>query len=145
HEAGIVDRARLLLEVAEPLRRQRLETRTLLGEHGQYLTLLATVDPRCRPALLPVLEPGVLRLDRLEPLAVERGTLRVLDRALHRALAVRIADPTGIGDDAVVREHRGVNDVELRLVEIGADDALLQVVEDDVSHGAAERPERLFV
>src|SRR5690606_10430800 len=120
-------------------------TRTLLGEHGQYLTLLATVDPRCRPALLPVLEPGVLRLDRLELLALERGALRMLDRALDRALAVRVADPARVGDDAVVREHRRVHGVELRLIEIRANDALLEVVEDNVCHGAAECPEGLFM
>src|SRR5690606_17987022 len=118
-----VDGARLLLEVPEPLCRQRLQVRSLLGEHGQYLALLAAVDPRRRPALLPACEPLVLCLDRLELLAFERRALRVLDRALDRALAVRIADPTRVGDDAVVREHRGVHGVELRLVEIGTDDA----------------------
>ena len=106
--------------------------RLFLAEHLQHLALLAAVDAQRRPALLPVREPGVLRLDRLEAAPLQRRALGVLDRVLDRALAIGIPDAAGIGHHAVVREHRGVDRVQFRLVEVRADHAFLEVVEHDV-------------
>ena len=102
HEPGIIDGALALLEEAEARGGQRLEVRPLLAEHLEHLALLAAVDARRRPALLPVREPRVLRLDGLEAPALERRGLGMLDRVLDGPLAVRVPDAAGIGYHAVV-------------------------------------------
>jgi hypothetical protein len=55
-------------------------------EQLQHLALLAAVDARRRPAFLPAREEDVLLVDRFEAATLERGGLRMLDRALDRAL-----------------------------------------------------------
>ena len=77
-------------------------------------------------------EPHVLRLDRVELAPFERGRLRVLDRALDRALAVGITHAACIGNDAVVREHGAIHRIQFRSVEIGADHPFPEVVEHEV-------------
>lgn len=114
HEPGVVHRAGGLLEVAKALRGQALKVRLLFAEHLEHLALLAAVDAQCRPALLPVREPGVLRFERIELAPLERGALGVLDGALDRALAIGIGHAARIGHDPVVREHRGVHRIQLR-------------------------------
>lgn len=58
--------------------------------HCQDLTRVAPVDARGRPAFLPVREPAVLRVDRLEPPTLQRAAIGVLYRSLNHVLAVRI-------------------------------------------------------
>src|SRR5271156_5246138 len=91
HQAAVIDGVRGFAEVAEAHRRQRLERRLLLSEHREHLAFLAAVDARRRPALLPVREPRILLLDRVELAALERGGLGVLDGILHRTLGVKRA------------------------------------------------------
>ena len=62
----------------------------------------------------------------------------MLDGRLDRAFAIGIAYPGGVGDDAVMLEHLGIDAVEFRLEEVGLDHAFLEVVENDVLHAAAE-------
>ena len=42
-------------------------------------------------------------------------------------------------------KHRGEHRVQLRLIEVGLDHALLEVVEDDILDDPAEGPEPLLV
>jgi hypothetical protein len=90
----------------------------------QHLALLAPVDAPRRPALLPVRQPHVLFVEGFEPAPLQGRALGVLDRALHRALAVGVADPARIGHHAVMREQRGIDRVQPRFVQIGAEHAL---------------------
>ena len=97
------------------------------------------------PVRFPVPQEFVLGLDRVKPPAGERGALRMLNRVLDGPLSVRIAHASRIRDDAVMLEHRAIEPVDLRLVQVRRDDAFLQVVEHDVADGAAEVAEGFFV
>lgn len=73
-----------------------------------------------------------LLLDRVEASALPRGRLGMADRVLDRALAIGVAQAGRVGDDARLRERRGVQGVEFRCVEIALGNALLEVIERDV-------------
>ena len=75
---------------------------------------------------------------RLEAHPCERRALRVADAGLDLALAIGIADAAGQRDDAVVREHVAVERIERRVVDVGREDALAQIVEHDDARRAAE-------
>lgn len=141
----VVDGARPLLKVPERRQGEFDEMGFLLLEHRLNLALGPPVDAGSRPLLLPVQEKRVLVLDRLEAAAHESRALGVLDRVLDGPLAVGVTDAGRVGGDAVVREHRRVQAIELGLVEVGRDDTLLEVVEDHVLRAASEVPERLLV
>jgi hypothetical protein len=81
----------------------------------------------------------------LEALAVERRLLRVADARFDFAFAIGIADAARQADDAVMREHVTVQRVERRLVDIGREHALLQIVEDDRPRRPAQPTKRLLV
>ena len=100
-------------------RRQLLQQRSLLLEHGLNLAARAAVDARGCPLALPVLEEVVLLLQRLEAPPLQGRGLRVADGVLDAALAIGVTDPGRVGDHAVVRQRGGVHGVELRLVQIG--------------------------
>jgi hypothetical protein len=85
-----------------------------------------------------VLQEGVLLFQALEAFALERGGLRVADGVLHAALAVGVAHAGRVGHDLVVGQGGGVQRVELGLVQVGLEHALLEVVQHDVAAGAAE-------
>ena len=84
-------------------------------------------------------------LERLEAQTLERRLLRVADAGLHLALAVRIADPARQRDGPVVLEHVAVQRVDRRVVDIGLEHALAEVVEHDHAHRAAQPTESLLV
>jgi hypothetical protein len=69
----------------------------------------------------------------------------MLDRVLDRALAVRVTHPCRVGDDAVVGQYVPVDGVQFRLVQVGLDDAFLEVIEHDVGATAAEVAPCLFM
>jgi len=75
----------------------------------------------------------------------ERRALGVADAGLDLALAIRIADPARQRGHPVVREHVAVERVELRVVDVGREHALLQVVEDGRRGGPAQPAKRLLV
>ena len=145
HGGVVAHGAHQIAERREAQRRQRRQCCALLLEHGLHLALLPAVDARGGPAQLPVLQEVVLRPQRVEAPALERGGLGVLDRALHGPLAVGVAHPGRIGHAAVVRQHGGIHGVQLGLVQVGLDDAFLEVVQHDVAGGAAEVAEGLLV
>ena len=115
--------------VAERLERQRAEGRTLLGEHGGDLALRRAVDAGVGPALLPAVQVGLGGVELLEAEATERRLLGVADGSLDLALPIRVPDAARQGDDAVVGEHVAVERIELGVVDVGGEDALLQVIE----------------
>ena len=69
----------------------------------------------------------------------------MLNRILDSPLAIRIADAARIGDDAIVREHRRVDRVEGRFIEVWPQDAFFEIVEDDVLGTPAQGVEGLLV
>src|SRR5690606_9209812 len=64
--------------------------------------------------------------------------LRVSDRMLDRAFAVRIAYPGRIGHHTVMTQHHGVHGIEFGLVQVGRKHPFLQVIEHDVVRRAAK-------
>ncbi len=144
-DAGIVDGARFLLEVGEACQWQRLERGFFLLIHLQHLTLLAAVNARCSPAFFPVGQPLILCIDGFEPTTFQRRVLRMLDRRLDRTLSIRIGDATRIGDCAVVRQQCRIDGIELRLVQVRPDHALLKIVEHDIRHASTKTAEGFFV
>ena len=71
--------------------------------------------------------------------------LRVADAGFDLALPIGMADAARQGDDAVVGEHVAVERIQRRVVDVRAEDALLEVVEDDDAYGAAQPAERPLV
>ena len=61
------------------------------------------------------------------------------------AFAIGIADATRQRDHAVVREHVAIERIERRIVDVGREHALFEIVEDDDAHGAAEPTKRALV
>src|SRR5262245_34764194 len=131
--------------VAKRLKRQRAECGLLLRKHRGDLPFGRAVDPRVRPVLLPSIEIGLRRFDRLEAEALERRLLRVADARFDFAFAIGIADAARYSDRAVVREHIAIERIERRIVDVGCKYALFQVVEDDDLRRAAQTPKRAFV
>ena len=94
---------------------------------------------------LPVFQEGVLLLDGLEAPALERGGLGVADGVLHRALAIGVSHPSRVGHHVVVGQRGGVDRVEGGLVQVGLQDAFLQIVQHHVRgqiHRSSARPAR---
>src|SRR5439155_26021308 len=54
-------------------------------------------------------------------------------------------DPAGQRDDAGVREHVAIERIERRVIDVGGEDALLKIVEDDGLRDAAEATKRPLV
>ena len=103
------------------------------------------MDAGIGPTALPAVE---IRLGVVEPLeaeAAQRRLLRVADGGLDLALAIGIADAARQGDDAVVGQHVAVERIERGVVDVGSEDAFLEVVEDDDVYGAAQPAERPLV
>ena len=84
-------------------------------------------------------------LDALETPPLQCRLLRIADRRLDLALEIWCVWPAGQRDDAVMLEHFGVERVDLRVVDVGLDDALFEVVESDRARRATEEHERLLV
>ena len=124
-----MDGATAELVVAERLEGQRAEGRALLGEHGGDLALGGAVDAGAGPALLPAVQVGLGGVELLETEAAERRLLGVADGGFDLALPVGVSDAARQGDDAVVGEHVAVERIELGVVDVGAEDALLEVIE----------------
>ncbi len=103
------------------------------------------MDALGRPVLLPVGEEGVLLLDGLKAPALQSRGLGMANGMLHRALAVGVTHPGRVGHHMVVRQRGGINLVELGLVQVGRDDAFLEVVQHHVLRAAAEVSKRPLV
>jgi len=117
----------------------------LFLEHGLHLAAFAAVDAQGGPLGLPVRKEDVLLFNRLEAPALQCRGLGVADGVFDAALAVGVAHARRVGHHAVVRQGRGIDRVELGLVQVGLEHALLEVVEHDVAATAAEVTPGLLV
>ena len=131
--------------VAKRLDRQRLQRRALLRKHLGDLTLRGAVDPRVGPVRLPAIEIGLRLFERLETLALQRRLLRVADARFDLALTVGIPHPTRQPDDAVVRQDITIEGIERRLIDVGREHALFEIVEDDDAGRSTEPTKRALV
>ncbi len=145
HAAVVADAALGLAEILHAQQRQILEVSALLLKHGLHLAPLGAVDALGRPVLLPVRQELILLLDGLKAAALQGRGLGVADGVLDRALAVGVAHPRRVGYHAVMRQRGSIDRVELGLVQVGLDDAFLEVVEHHVLRAAAEVTQRALV
>ena len=122
--AVVIDRARRLLKIPKRHQVQLLQIGFFFRKHLDHLTFAAAVDPLGRPALFPVHEPIVLGVNTVEPTSLQSGALGVFDRVFHRAFAVRIADSGRIGRHSVVLQNRGIQLIELRIIDVRLDHPL---------------------
>ena len=140
-----MDGARAEAVVPKRLQRQRAQRRALLGKHHRDLALGRAVDARVGPARLPLIEIRLRGLEALEALPLQRRLLRMPHPGFDLALAIGIADATRQRDDAVVRQDIAIERIERRIVDVGREHALAEIVEDDDLHGAAQATKRLLV
>src|SRR4249920_167920 len=82
HTAIQMDRTGAVLVIAKRLDGQRLQSRTLFGEHSRNLPLSCAVNARIGPALFPVIQVSLCLLKTLKTLPLQRGILCVTDAAL---------------------------------------------------------------
>jgi hypothetical protein len=131
--------------IAKRFEREWAEGRLLFGKHRRDLPLRRAVDPRIGPARLPPIQVCLRRLETLEAESSQRCLLCVPDARFDFAFSIGITDATGQRDDAVVREHVAIERIERRIVDVGREHALFQIVEDDDADGPAESTKRAFV
>jgi hypothetical protein len=131
--------------IAKRFEREWAEGRLLFGNHRRDLPLRRAVDPRIGPARLPPIQVCLRRLETLEAESSQRCLLCVPDARFDFAFSIGITDATGQRDDAVVREHVAIERIERRIVDVGREHALFQIVEDDDADGPAESTKRAFV
>jgi len=103
------------------------------------------MDARVSPARLPVIEVDLRVSEPLEAQPLEGRALGVADPRLDLPLAIGIPDAARQRGDAVVGEHVAIEGIERRLVDVGAQHALAEVVEDDDGRRPAEPRECPFV
>jgi hypothetical protein len=118
--------------------------RALLGEHGGHLPLGRAVDARIGPALLPAVDVGLGFGQALEAKAAHLE-LGVLDTRFDFSLTVAVAHATRQRHGAVVGEHVAIERIEIRIVDVGLEHALAQIVEHNDAHRAAEPGQGLLV
>lgn len=145
HTAVVTDGALLLAEVLHPGQWQGVQVGAFFLEHGLHLAALGAVDALGRPAGLPTLQMFVLLFDGLKAFALEGRGLGVTNGMLHRPLAVGITYAGRISHHLVVLQHGRVHRVELGLVQVGFDHALLEVVQHHIPARAAEVAPGLFM
>ena len=102
------------------------------------------MDARIGPARLPAIEIGLRRLERLEAQPLQ-GLLRVAHAGFDFAFAIGIAHATRQRHDPVMGEHVAIERIERRIVDVGREDAFLQVIEHDDLGRAAQAPKRALM
>lgn len=112
------------------------------GKHRGNLPFGAAVNPRVGPMLFPVIEIVLRRGEAVELLAFQGRLLRMADAGLHIAFAIGTGDPAGKGDHVVMRQEVTIERVQRRIVEVGSEHALAQIVQDDEAWRAVESGQR---
>ena len=95
------------------------------------------MDAGVGPALFPAIEISLGFFQSLEAQTFEWRFLRVTDTGLDFAFAIWILDAARHGDGAVVGEHIAIERVERRIVDVGDEHALAQIVEHDNAGSSA--------
>ena len=103
------------------------------------------MNARVGPVLVPAIQIGLGGLEGLEAQALQRRPLRVADAGFDFAFPIGVADATRQRDGAVVREHVAIERIERRVVDVGREHALFEVIEHDDGRGAAEPAEGALV
>jgi hypothetical protein len=127
------------------MRRQRQKEGQFLGPHHRHLPFHRAVDSRVGPSFFPVVEISLRRLHRFEAQAFERSLLCVPDAGFHFALAIRVGDRARQGRGVVVLEHVRVQRIERRVVNVGLQNALGQIVEHHHTRRATDAAKRFLV
>ena len=96
------------------------------------------------PALVPVQQIGVLLVDTLKTLTL-KCSLNVADRRFDFAFEIGSVRPARYCHAAVVSECRCVELVDLRVVDIGIDHALFEIIRPNDPSRAAKVREALFM
>src|SRR5262245_17143528 len=131
--------------IAEWLEAQGPERRLFLSKHRGDLSLRGAMNARVRPVRVPAIEIGLRVVECLEAEASEGRLLRVPDPGFDFSFAIGIRDATGQSDDAVVREHVWIQRIQRRIVDVGREHALFEIIEDDHADTAAEPTEGAFM
>ena len=124
---------------------ERPERGSFLGKHRRDLSFRGAVDARIGPARFPAIQIRLRLLETFKAESSQRCLLRVSDPRFDFAFPIGIADTARERDDAVVREHVAIQRIECGIVDVGREDALFQIVEDDDADGAPESTKRALV
>lgn len=116
--------------------------RLLFRKHHTHLTLRRAVDARVRPSRLPLIEMALRLIETLEAKPLQRRSLRVSDPRLDLALAIGVTHTTRQRERAVVREDVAIQGIDGRVVDVGGEHSLLQVVEHRDPRRAAQPAKR---
>jgi hypothetical protein len=134
-----------VLVIPERLERQRQQGGLLFSKHGRNLPFGGAVDACVGPMLFPPVEIRLGFRETLEAHSFERCPFRVPHTRLDFSLAVGMHHAAGHRRRAIVAEHVAVQRIQRRIVDIGLQHALAQIIEDDDARDSAEPMKRLFV
>jgi hypothetical protein len=142
HLDGAVEMHRpiAVLVVAERLDGKRQQVGLLFSEHRRDLALRRAVDPGVGPVRLPAVEVGLSLLEALEA-KTSQLALRVVHARLDLPLAIGVAHTAGQRRHAVVREHVAVQRVQRRLVDVGLEHALFEIIQNCDARGSTQAAE----
>lgn len=118
--------------------------RSLFFEHGAHLALGRPVDAGIGPGFVPMQQPHVLLVGALETFALER-TLHVMDSRFDLPFFVGCVRPARKRDHTVMRQHRGEQLVDLRVIDVRIDHAFFEIVRTNNPRRSAIISKRLFV
>src|SRR5215813_2252232 len=90
------------------------------------------------PVGLPAIEICLRCLQTLEALSFKWCLLRMAHPGFNFAFAIRIFDPTGQSDCAIVGQQIAIERIEFWIVDIRLQDTFTQIVEHDDTHTATQ-------
>ena len=103
------------------------------------------MDARVGPALFPAVQVALRFLQAFEANPFQRCLFRMTDTRFHFALPVRVLNPAGHGDRAVMLQHVAVERVERGIVNIGREHALTEIIKHHDPSRATQPPKRFLV
>lgn len=145
HTAVEMHRALAVAVIPKRLERERAQGGLLFGKHDGDLPLRGAMDPRVSPARLPAIQVRLRRLEALEAQSSQRCFLRVADARFDLAFPIGIGDAARERDDPIVRKHVAIERIQRGVIDVGRQDALFQIVQDDDADGATESAKCAFV
>jgi hypothetical protein len=140
-----MDRALAVPVIAKRFERERPECGSFLGKHRGDLSFHSAVDARVGPARFPAIQVRLGFFETLESEPSQWRFLGVADARFDLPFAIGIADAARERDDAVVGEHVAIQRIERGVANVGREDALFHIVEDDDADRPAESTERALM